>query len=202
MECKEAGCCQVLRVKETEDLNHTQLPWLEAPDARRVRGGKERSLHFKSRLGFLSITWGGYLWLLNWNCVFLFKVITVFFPNPRVSKSAQVFIQQQGNTSHTEQFLKLIGGENRCLVITNMNQSCSMYQFYIHIRGLSRKSPSIVDIMRQLGQYWCNLAAKESGLECACVNNDGFTVPVSGGGRHCWVSMCTVCPSHSKWLSK
>ena len=30
---------------------------------------------------------------------------------------------------------------------------------------------------------WCNLAAKESGLECACMNNGNFTVPVSGGGR-------------------
>ena len=48
----------------------------------------------------------------------------------------------------------------------------------------------------------CNLAARESGLECACVNNDNFTVLVSGGGRHCWVSTCTVWLSHSKWLSK
>ena len=31
-------------------------------------------------------------------------------------------------------------------------------------------------------QHWCNLAAKESGLECTGVNND-FTVLVSGGGR-------------------
>ena len=34
------------------------------------------------------------------------------------------------------------------------------------------------------------------------MNNDAFTVLVSGGGRHHWVSMCTVWPSHSKWLSK
>ena len=32
-------------------------------------------------------------------------------------------------------------------------------------------------------QQQCNLAAKESGLECACVNNDDFTVLVSGGDR-------------------
>ena len=51
-------------------------------------------------------------------------------------------------------------------------------------------------------QHWCNLAAKESGLECACVYNDNFTVLVSGGSRHRWVSMCTVWPSHSKWLSQ
>ena len=46
-----------------------------------------------------------------------------------------------------------------------------------------------------------NLAAKESKLECACVNNK-FTVLVSGGSRRHWVSMCTVWLSHSKWPSK
>ena len=39
-------------------------------------------------------------------------------------------------------------------------------------------------------------------MECTCVNNDDFTVLVSGSSRHCWVSMCTVWPSSSKWLSK
>ena len=34
------------------------------------------------------------------------------------------------------------------------------------------------------------------------MNNDDFTVLVSGGGRHHWVSMCMVWPSHSKGLSK
>ena len=34
------------------------------------------------------------------------------------------------------------------------------------------------------------------------MNNDDFTVLVSGGGRRHWVSMCTVWPSHSKWLSE
>ena len=51
-------------------------------------------------------------------------------------------------------------------------------------------------------QHWYNLAAKESGLECSCVNNDNFTGLVSGGGRLHWVGMCVVWPSHSKWLSK
>ena len=37
----------------------------------------------------------------------------------------------------------------------------------------------------------CNLAANESRLECACVNNDDFAVLVSGSSRHCWVSLCT-----------
>ena len=51
-------------------------------------------------------------------------------------------------------------------------------------------------------QYWCNLAAKERGLECTCVNNDDFIVLGSGGSRHHWVSVCTVWLSHSKWLSE
>ena len=49
-------------------------------------------------------------------------------------------------------------------------------------------------------QHRCNLAVKKSRLECTCVNNDSFIVLVSGGGRCCWVSMCTVWSSHSKWL--
>ena len=51
-------------------------------------------------------------------------------------------------------------------------------------------------------RHQCNLVAKESGLECTCVNNDDFTVLVSGGGRCHWVSMCTVWPSHSRWLNE
>ena len=34
------------------------------------------------------------------------------------------------------------------------------------------------------------------------MNNDDFTVLVSGGSRCCWVSMCTVCLLHSKLLCK
>ena len=34
------------------------------------------------------------------------------------------------------------------------------------------------------------------------MNKDDFTVLVSGGTRCCWVSMCTMWLSHSKWLSK
>ena len=37
---------------------------------------------------------------------------------------------------------------------------------------------------------------------CAFMNNDDFTVLVSGGSRCHWVSMCTVWLSHSEWLSK
>ena len=34
------------------------------------------------------------------------------------------------------------------------------------------------------------------------VNKDDFTVQVSGGGRCCWVSVYSVWPSRSKWLSE
>ena len=49
--------------------------------------------------------------------------------------------------------------------------------------------------------HWWHLSAKESGLQCVCVNSD-FTVLVSRGGRWHWVSMWPVWPSHSKWLSE
>ena len=39
-------------------------------------------------------------------------------------------------------------------------------------------------------QHRCDLAAKESSLECTCVNNDDFTVLVSVRGGHHSVSMC------------
>ena len=60
------------------------------------------------------------------------------------------------------------------------------------IQGLPGKIPAIVNIMRTVCVTSCNLAAKESGLECTCVNNDDFTVLVSGGGRRCGVSVYCV----------
>ena len=58
--------------------------------------------------------------------------------------------------------------------------------------GLSEKSPVIINIMRTVYAPWCNLEAKESGLECACVNNDAFTVLVKGGGNSMeWA--CVLC---------
>ena len=68
---------------------------------------------------------------------------------------------------------------------------------------MSRKSPAIVNIIRTV---WVtsiyNPAATESGLECACVNNDDFTVLVCRSCRCHWVSGCPVWSSHSKWLSE
>ena len=55
---------------------------------------------------------------------------------------------------------------------------------HTHINeGLSGRSQAIVNIMRMACMASCKLAAKESGLECAYVNNDDFTVLVSRGGR-------------------
>ena len=42
--------------------------------------------------------------------------------------------------------------------------------------------------------HLCNLAAKEDELECTCVNNNDFTVLVSGSGTCLRVSVCTVWP--------
>ena len=53
-----------------------------------------------------------------------------------------------------------------------------------YIRGLSGKIQATANITRTVCMTSCNLAAKESGLECISMNNDDFTVLVSGGGRH------------------
>ena len=39
--------------------------------------------------------------------------------------------------------------------------------------------------MQHIHRLQDNLVAEESGLECTCVNNNNFTVLVSGGGIHC-----------------
>ena len=51
----------------------------------------------------------------------------------------------------------------------------------------------------------CTLVAKDSGLECTCMNNDAFTVLVRGGGRCHWVPMCTVlcgCYIQNDWAEQ
>ena len=68
---------------------------------------------------------------------------------------------------------------------------------YIYQVCLENVQPLLIQL-EWFVQHWCNLAAKESGLECTCVNNDNFTVLVSGGGRYHWVSVCTVWPSQQK----
>ena len=47
-------------------------------------------------------------------------------------------------------------------------------------RDLSRKSPAAVNLTRLVCMTSCDLAAKESGLECVCVNNGNLTVLVGG----------------------
>ena len=49
----------------------------------------------------------------------------------------------------------------------------------IYMRSVWKKSSHCQFNENDL-QYQCNLAAKESGLECTCVNNDDFTVLVMG----------------------
>ena len=74
-------------------------------------------------------------------------------------------------------------------------------KFYL-IYKVCLEKIQLVLIWEQFAWHQFNLAAKESGLECTCVNNDDFTVLVRGGDRRRWVSMCTAWPSHSKWLSE
>ena len=51
--------------------------------------------------------------------------------------------------------------------------------------------------------HQCNLAAKESGLECACVNNDDFTVLVSGAVDTTeWVCVLCGCHIQNDWASR
>ena len=59
------------------------------------------------------------------------------------------------------------------------------------------KSPAIVNKWELFAQHWCNLAAKDSGLECACVNNDDFTVDAIE-----WA--CALCGCHfqNDWVSR
>ena len=76
---------------------------------------------------------------------------------------------------------------------------------YHNLRGVSRKSTAIVNIMRIVcvifmwpgsqGE-WTGMHRCEQGL-LHCI-----TVLVNRDGRHRWVSMCTVWPQHSKWLSE
>ena len=71
---------------------------------------------------------------------------------------------------------------------------------YHQIQGLSGKSTDVLNKQEWFSRHWCNLAAKENDLEFTCVNNDDVTVLVSGDGRLCWESMCTVWLSQSEWL--
>ena len=58
------------------------------------------------------------------------------------------------------------------------------YPLFPRLYEVYPESPTIVNIMRTIYMTRYNLAAKESGLECTCMNNDDFTVLISGGGRH------------------
>ena len=78
-----------------------------------------------------------------------------------------------------------------------------MRDIYIHIHThCPEKVQPLLTWRQWFVQHQHNLAAKEIGLECAFVNNDDFTVLVSGDGRHHGVSVCMVWPACSKWLSE
>ena len=58
--------------------------------------------------------------------------------------------------------------------------------YFRGIQSLSGISANVAKLMRTVcAQDTCSLATKERGLECACMNNDNFTVLVIVGGSHC-----------------
>ena len=64
---------------------------------------------------------------------------------------------------------------------SHTNKTTYAYTYgYMDIQVLSGKSPAIVNVTKWLAWHQCTLAAKESGLEYTWVNNDDFTVLVSG----------------------
>ena len=85
-----------------------------------------------------------------------------------------------------------------CLALTTLLSVCVLC---IHGVCLERVQPLLI-WQEWFAWYRCNLAAKESDQECACLTNDDFTTLVSGGGRRHRLSMCIVWALHSKWLSK
>ena len=87
-----------------------------------------------------------------------------------------------------------------CLDILSLSISSQKSPYGRAIWGLFGKSPAIVNITVCVAS--CNLVAKKNGLEWECMNNDDFTVLVSGGGRHHWVSLCTAWLWHVKCLRK
>ena len=89
----------------------------------------------------------------------------------------------------------LLGIKQLLLVLLNCPHISSLINIYmwVCVWGLSRKSPTIVNIMRMIcARHGCNLAAKESGLECAFITNDNFTGLVTGGSR-CSLSERVYC---------
>ena len=65
-----------------------------------------------------------------------------------------------------------------------MNKEMNEWSELIYNEFCLQKVQPLLIEREQFVRHQCNLAAKESGLECACMNNDNFTVLVSGGSRH------------------
>ena len=62
----------------------------------------------------------------------------------------------------------------------------------ITICGLSRKIQPLLIERERFAWHQCNVAAKESGLECTCENKDGNRVLLGTGGRRWPTHVCCV----------
>ena len=71
-----------------------------------------------------------------------------------------------------------------------------MYMYEVCIQNVQ---PLLIQ-QEWFAQPWCNLAAKESGLECACMNNDNLTVLVSMGGSIEWACVLCGCSIQNDWM--
>ena len=74
----------------------------------------------------------------------------------------------------------------------NKNKRCYLFtrNLYTNIYEVCpEKFQPLLIYWERVVQHRCNLVAKESGLECACVNNDDFAVLAGGGDRRHWVSI-------------
>ena len=70
------------------------------------------------------------------------------------------------------------------------------------VRRLSGKYPSISDILRTGRVAVMYLGSHSEGI-LLCIHEQSLSRGASKlAVRHCWVSLCTVWPSHSKWPSE
>ena len=102
---------------------------------------------------------------------------------------------RNGQSTHSTQFLFF-----QSLSLENMLKFKILFYIVNLYKVCLEKVQPLLTQQKGFAWHWCNLAAKESGWECTRVNNDDFTVLISGGGRGHWVSMGTMWSSHSKWL--
>ena len=174
-------------------------PW---KDTRRWEFGS----HGQRGRGRLNFTINAFFFKIVEICLhFLLKIKTFGNHNKRI------YPMRLGKSKYSsiQPFLPL-RRKKKILLVTSVwretNVAClytmTLLQRYLNAKdiwGLSGKSPAIVNITRTVSWHQCNHAAKESGLECSCMNNVQFTVLVRGDGACHWCGMCTVWLLHSKW---